>query len=457
MLEQILILSRVQFAGTAAFHILFPMMSIGLSLYLFIMECLWLYTKKETYYRQLRFWMKIFVLSFAVGVATGFPMAFQFGTNWSGFATTAGSFFGNLIGFETTIAFTMETAFLGIFIFGWNRVPKLVHLASNFLVLFAASLSAFWIIAANSWMQLPMGVHLQEGKVVVDNYYAAIFNPDTIITYVHMWFACVEATIFLIGGIAAWGILKHHTHDAYRDFFAKTLQYLVVLGCIVTVVQIYFGDVSGRVVAQYQPEKLAAYELHWNTNMPGEGAPLHLLAWPNSAGNGNTFEISIPNMLSILSTHSMTGPVPGLNSFAAYDRPTTAESVTVFYSFRAMFGIGILLFLLMVTSLLYLRRGMLRSERILKHTTFLNLWVWSIPFGFLAAEAGWMVREIGRQPWMIYRMLRVSESISVGLSPVVVSVVMCAIALLYLTLLAVFVYFVRKITLKGPDLTSPIH
>lgn len=457
MLEQILMLSRVQFASTAAFHIIFPMMSIGISLYLFIMESMWLYTKKDSYYRQLRFWMKIFMLSFAIGVASGFPMAFQFGTNWSGFANSAGPFFGNIIGFETTIAFTMETTFLGIFIFGWKRVPKLVHLASNFLVLFAASLSAFWIIAANSWMQLPEGVHMEAGKVIVDNYYAAIFNHDTIVSYLHMWFACVEATIFLLGGVAAWGILRHRENANFRAFFTSTLKYLTVVALVVTTLQFYIGDVSGQTVARFQPEKLAAYELHWNTNLPGEGAALHLLAWPNSTGDGNAFEVSIPNLLSILSTRTMTGTVPGLNTFAASDRPTIAESVTVFYSFRVMFAIGILLFLLMAVSLYYLYRGKLVPDQILSHTNFLYAWVWSIPLGFIAAEAGWMVREIGRQPWMIYHMLRVSESASVGLNALVVGVVLCAVVILYLALLSIFVFFVRKITLKGPDLTSSIH
>ena len=457
MLEQILTLSRIQFAGTAIFHIIFPMMSIGMSLYLFIMECLWLYTKKEMYYRQLRFWMKIFVLSFALGVASGFPMAFQFGTNWSGFANSAGSFFGNIIGFETTVAFTLEATFLGILLFGWKRVPKVIHLLSNFIVLFAASLSAFWIMAANSWMQVPQGVHMEVGKIIVDDYFKALFNGDTLVSYAHMWLACVESSMFLLGGIAAWGILKHRTHTDAKEFFVKTLKYVTFIALVAASLQLHFGDMSGRKVAQFQKEKLAAYELHWNINAPGEGAPLHLLAWPNRANNGNAFEISIPYLLSILTTHTLTGPVPGLNSFAVQNRPTAAEAVTAFYAFRVMVALGIFLFFLVAVSLYYLYKGKLTASHILSHTTFLRMWIWSIPLGFIAAETGWMVREIGRQPWMIYHMLRVEDSISVGLNPLVVGIVLCAVVALYLVLFGILVHFIRKITLKGPDLTSHIH
>jgi cytochrome d ubiquinol oxidase subunit I len=384
-------------------------------------------------------------------------MAFQFGTNWSGFADSAGPFFGNIIGFETTVAFTLEASFLGILLFGWDRVHKYVHLTANFLVLFGASLSAFWITAANSWMQNPVGVHMDAGKVVVDTYFTALFNGDTVITYLHMWLACIETTLFLMGGLAAWGIFRHKEKSAHRDFFASTLKYLTVLGIVVTAAQLHVGDSSGRAVTRLQPEKLAAYELHWNTNAPGVGAPLHLLAWPNSRGDGNAFEVSVPNLLSILSAHSTTGTVQGLNSFAQEDRPTAVEAVTVFYSFRVMVAIGTFLFLLMIASIYLLWKKQLRGETMLKHSFFLKAWIWSIPLGFIASEAGWMVREIGRQPWMIYHMLRVSESISVGLNPLIVGGVMGAIVLLYLALLGIFIYFVRKTLIKGPDLTSPIN
>jgi cytochrome d ubiquinol oxidase subunit I len=433
------------------------MMSIGIAFYLFIMEVLWVYTKKDLYYRQLRFWLKIFVFSFSFGVASGFPMAFQFGTNWSGFANSAGSFFGNIIGFETTVAFTLEATFLGILIFGWNKVPKLAHLLANFLVLFGASLSAFWILAANSWMQVPDGVHMEAGKVIVDNYFSALFNRDILITYLHKWFACIETSIFLMGGISAWAIMRHKGNQAYKEFFLHTLKFLIILAVVVTPLEAMFGDISGVTVAKLQPEKVASYELHWDTNREGEGAPLHLLAWPNKEGNGNAFSISIPYGLSLLTTHSLHGVVPGLNSFPQSERPTKTEAVLTFYAFRVMVAIGLLLMLLMLVSILYWKQGKLNKDRILSHRTFLYVWVASIPLGFIAAEAGWMVREIGRQPWMIYHMLKVSDSLSVGLNQTVVGILLYAIVALYVTLLCLLAYFIRKTVIKGPDLTSTIH
>ncbi len=455
-MDNILALSRIQFANTAAFHILFPMMSIGIAFYLFIMEAMWLYTKNESYYRQLRFWLKIFILSFGFGVASGFPMAFQFGTNWSIFAHSAGSFFGNIIGFETTVAFTLESTFLGILIFGWNKVPKLVHLAANFLVLFGASLSAFWILAANSWMQIPTGTHMESGLIVVDDYFAALFNPDTLITFAHKWLACIETSVFLIGGLAAWAILRNQDNTQQRVFFTQTLTYMIAIAIIVTPLQLWVGDISGLKVNTYQKEKLAALELHYDTNTDGRGAPLNLIAWPNNENTGNAFSVSIPNALSLVLTHSRTGEVFGLNSFPKEDRPSRWESIMTFYSFRLMVAIGIFMFLLIVISCIFWKKGKLQADQILRHPRFLKLWVYSIPLGFIAAEAGWMVREIGRQPWIIYHTMRTSEAVSPGLQGAVVTIVLSAIVILYLVLLGLLVYFIRRTTLKGPDLESSV-
>lgn len=455
-MDSILTLSRIQFANTAAFHILFPMMSIGIAFYLFIMEAMWLYTGKESYYRQLRFWLKIFTLSFGFGVASGFPMAFQFGTNWSGFADSAGPFFGNIIGFETTVAFTLEATFLGILLFGWKRVPRWLHLLANFLVLFGASLSAFWILAANSWMQIPTGVHMEAGKVIVDDYFAALFNPDTLVTYAHKWLACIETSVFLIGGLAAWAIFKNRENEPKRAFFVETLKYMIVIALFVTPLQLWVGDTSGLTVNAYQREKLAALELHYDTNPEGVGAPLNLIAWPNKENTGNSFAIAVPNGLSYFLTHSKTGTVLGLNEFEADNKPTRMESIMVFYSFRVMVAIGIFLFALMLLALWFWKKGKLTAGEILRHPKFLYLWIFSIPMGFIAAEAGWMVREIGRQPWILYHMMRTSEGVSVGLNAIVVGAVLAAVVLLYLILLGLLAYFIRKTMLTGPDLESPV-
>lgn len=451
-----LTLSRFQFGDTAAFHIIWPLMSIGLSLFMFVMEALWLYTGKEVYYRQIRFWMKIFVLTFAIGVASGFPLSFQFGTNWAAFATAAGSFFGNILGFETTIAFTLETASLGIMIFGWQRVSRTVHFLADFGVLFGASLSGFWIVVANSWMQIPRGVVFEGGKFVVTNYMEAIFNPGAIVSFVHMWFACIEATLFMMGGIAALALLRSAHSEEARLFFTRTLTYAIGLAIVITPLQVVVGDTLGLVVAKYQPEKLAAVELHWDTNAEGVGAPWSLVALPNAEGTGNRLDIQIPNVLSILTTHTLAGQVQGLNDFPVEDRPTLLDDVLIFYSFRIMVGIGFFLMFLTALSVWYWYKKRLTPHGLTNLRWFLWLWVVSIPMGFIATEAGWMVREIGRQPWIVYHQMRVSDALSSHLESAVVGGTIIGITLIYSVLAFLFVYFTYRIVKKGPDLTSPL-
>lgn len=455
-MESVLMLSRIQFGATAAFHILFPMMSIGLALYLFIMEVMWLRTGKQEYYHQLRFWLKIFVLTFALGVASGFPMAFQFGMNWAAFSAFAGSFFGNILGFETTIAFTLETASLGILLFGWKYVSRTVHLIANFLVFFAASLSAFWIIAANSWMQTPTGVHVEGGKIVIDNYFQAIFNPGTITTYTHTLFAAIISTLFLVAGVAAWALLKSEKTSQRATFFLNSFKYAIAILLIAAPLQVVVGDLLGVVVSKYQPAKFAAMELHWNTNAPGEGAPWSVVAIPNAENTGNAFEVSIPNALSLITTKSLTGEIKGLNEFAPEERTTRMETILTYYSTRLMILIGFFMVLMALIALWYWRKGKLTTEVITSNPTFLKFWVYMIPLGLIAVELGWMAREIGRQPWMIYGLLRVSDSLSSGLQAYILITVITAIVAIYVALLVVGIYFIRRIVEKGPDFNQTI-
>jgi cytochrome d ubiquinol oxidase subunit I len=451
----VLTLSRIQFGDTAAFHILWPMMSIGIGLYMVVMEGMWLYTKDESYYRQLRFWIKIFVLTFAVGTASGLPLSFEFGTNWSQFSQASGDFMGNILGFETTIAFALESAFLAILIFGWKRVHPLMHFFANCMVFVGAALSAFWIMVANSWMQVPHGVTVEDGKILVTNYKEAIFNPDSIVSFFHMMGACIEASLFLIGGIAAWKLLSKNSQPV-NEFFRRALIYSFVIAIIVTPLQMVIGDVSGLVIERFQPEKLAALELNWNTNAPGQGASWNIVALPNSTNDGNAFAISVPNGLSYITKHSSTGTVQGLNSFPVGDRPTAVEAALTFYGFRVMVGIGVLLFALALWSMFLWWRGELILERISRHRAWLWCWVLSIPLGFIATEAGWMVREIGRQPWTVYHLMRTAESVSVGLIPSEVAITTALITLMYIVFSVVFVYLVYRMVHKGPDLTSPL-
>lgn len=455
-MELVLLLSRIQFAGTIAFHILFPMMSIGLALYLFVMEIMWLKTGENKYYHQLRFWLKIFTLTFAIGVATGIPMAFQFGMNWAAFATTAGSFFGNLIGFETTIAFTLETASLGILLFGWKYVPKAVHLIANGLVLFGTSLSGFWILAANSWMQVPTGVHIENGRVIVDHYAQAIFNPSTIPSYTHTLFAAIISTLFLIAGLSAWAILKKDRTQEQIQFFINSLKYAIAIMLVAAPLQVIVGDMLGIVVLKYQPAKFAAMELHYDTNKNGQGAPWSLVAFPNAQNNGNAFEVSIPDGLSLIATKSFTGEIKGLNDFPLEDRPSRIEATLAYYASRTMFLIGFAMVAIALVGVWYWSKGKLTVESIGAHPKFLRFFVWMIPLGFIATEAGWMAREIGRQPWMIYGMLRTSDSLSSNLNSYIIIFLIVAISIIYITLFSIFVHFVRRITKNGPDLNTTL-
>jgi len=462
----VLTFSRLQFGDTAAFHILWPVMSIGLSLYMVVMEALWLKTKKESYYRQLKFWTKIFILTFAIGTASGFPLEFEFGTNWAKFSTSAGDFFGNILGFESTVAFALEAAFLGIFVFGWNKVNKGVHFFANLMIFVGATLSAFWIMAANSWMQVPIGVTLENGKLIVTDYLVAIFNPDTVVSFMHMWVACIESTLFMMTGICAIVLLRRpnplssnvsleHQKEV-REFFLTTFKYCLALAVIITPLQIGLGDMSGFTIAKFQPAKLAATELHWDTNAPGKGAEWALVAWPNASNNGNSFQITVPNVLSLLTTHTLTGTVPGLNDFPVADRPTLIDDTLVFYSFRVMVGIGMVLFLLMLLGGFYWWSKRLTVERVGKDRLFWWLYVLALPFGFIATEAGWMVREIGRQPWVVYHLLRTSDGLSPGLNAGAVATTTGIFSAIYLLFSVLFVWFTYKIIKKGPDLISPV-
>lgn len=452
----VLTLSRVQFGDTAAFHILWPLMSIGFSLFLVVMEACWLYTKDERYYRQLRFWVKIFVLTFAVGVASGFPLSFQFGTNWASFADAAGSFFGNILGFETTIAFTLETASLGIFLFGWKKVSKTVHFVSGLLILVGASLSAFWIVVANSWMQMPRGVYYDGAKIIVTNYWIAIFNTEAIISFVHMWIACIVSTMFLISGISAIVLVSKKADEARKAFFLTSLRFAITISVILMPIQMVVGDMFGPQIAENQPAKLAAYELHWETNKPGEGAPLNLFAYPAPEGGKNSIEVTVPNGLSALVTRTKTGEVKGLNDFPFGDRPTPTEALLTFIAFRVMVGSGILMFVLSLWGLALLLRRKLTLDYVTHHKWFLRATVAAIPLGFLATEMGWMVREIGRQPWVIYNMMRVGDALSHGLAGPVITTAIVGLTVLYAGCAFFFVYFVTKIIKQGPDLTSPL-
>ena len=307
-LPDYILLSRLQFAFTAMFHILWPVLTVGLSIYLVAMEALWLKTGRDFYSRQARYWMRLFLLNVAVGVVTGIPLEFQFGTNWTHFAMAGGDIFGHLLGFEAAMAFMLEATFLGIMAFGWQRVPQAMHLFATAMVALGASLSAFWIMVANSWMQTPTGGIFVNGAFILKDQFAAIFNPDAYWAVSHMWFACLEISLFVVGGISAWYLRRGRK----VDFFLASFKMMLAAAVVITPLQIFLGDGSGQSILKSQPEKLAAIEAHWQTNPPGQGAGWKVFALPDQEAQKNKWQIEIPYALSLITTHSLHGTVRGL-------------------------------------------------------------------------------------------------------------------------------------------------
>ncbi len=441
-----LLLARLQFAVTTVLHIIWPVFTIGLSLFIVFLEALWLKTGDVAWYHHARFWTRLFLVNFGVGVVTGLPLEFQFGTNWAPFSAAAGDFLGNVLGFEGAMAFMLEAGFLGIMVFGWNRVAPAMHLFATAMVAAGASFSAFWIMTANAWMQTPAGGGLVNGKFVVDSYYQAIFNPNMPWAVSHMWFACLETTLFVVGGISAWYILR----GEHREFFLKTFRLALFAAILVAPLQVFLGDSSGLNVFEHQPAKGAAIEGHWETNPPGRPASWALLAWPDKAAQDNAWSIEIPYALSLIATHSLDGQVTGLRDFAPADQPPALP--LLFYSFRIMVAIGFWFVFLMAWGVWAWRKGHLSPERVATQRALMTAWMLSIPLGYAAVECGWVVREVGRQPWIIYGLLRTAQ----GVSPLPAGTVassLVAYTVVYILLLLTFVIFARRILFQGPDLS----
>ena len=440
------LLSRLQFALTAMFHILWPVATIGISIFLVFLEARWLVTGKEVYYSHARFWGRLFFLNLAVGVVTGIPMEFQFGTNWSFFSRAGGDFFGHMLGYEAAMAFMLEAGFIGIMMFGWKRVPSTLHLFATSMVALGASLSAFWIMVANSWMQTPAGGYFDKGKFVVTNHLQAIFNPDMVWSVPHMWVAALEISVFIVGGLSAWYLYK----KKYTGFFLASFKWAVIAAILITPLQIWLGDGSGRGAYEYDPTKLAALEAHWHTNSPGQGAPFSVLAWPDPERQDNRWSVEIPNLLSILTTHTLTGRIQGLTEFPRKDQPPVAVT---YYAFRIMVAIGMALFLLMLWTIWVWRKGGLDAARVASQKWLLRAWMAALPLSYLAMETGWITREVGRQPWVIHGLMRTGESASL-IPAGTVAASLAAFALVYTFLAILFFFFAWRILTRGPDLPS---
>ncbi|MDE2196443.1 MAG: cytochrome ubiquinol oxidase subunit I [Gammaproteobacteria bacterium] len=446
-MPDVLALARAQFALTAMFHIIWPVLTIGLSLFLVVTEALWIKTRDPDYYRHARFWSKLFILNFGVGVVTGVPLEFEFGANWAPFSAAMGDFFGNILGFEGAMAFMLEAGFLGIMLFGWRRVAPKIHLFATCMVAAGASMSAFWIIVANSWMQTPAGGVMQNGRFVVQSYFDAMFNPAALWGVGHMWFACLETSLLVIGGLSAWYIYR----GRHTAFFLKSFKIAVAAAILVAPLQIFLGDGSGTTVFKYQPAKGAAIEGFWHTNPPGVAAPWAIVAWPDKARQRNDWAIEIPGVLSLLATHSLTGQVQGLADIPRQDQPPALP--LLFYTFRLMVAIGFFVFGLMLWSVWLWRRGALTPGEVERHRWWLRAWIFAVPLGYIAVEAGWIVREVGRQPWVVHGIMRTEQAVS-SLAPGTVLASLLGYVVLYTLLVIAFLTFARHVLRQGPDIKA---
>jgi len=435
------LLSRIQFGFTITFHIVFPALSIGLAAFLLALEIVWLRTEDLRYWLLLRFWTTIFALCFGMGVVSGLVLAYQFGTNWSGLMARAGQIMGPLLTYETMTAFFLEASFLGILLFGWRRVSPAMHCFSTAMVALGTCISAFWIMASNSWMQTPAGFAIRNGILEPVDWLAIIFNPSFPARYAHMLAAALLATAFFVAGVAAWYLL----HGRFVDMARPLLKLAILMIVPLAPLQAVIGDRVGLKIGEYQPAKLAAIEAQWDTSV----MPLRLVAWPDQRTERNLFEIAIPKLGNLIDEHSLSKPVRGLKEFPPNERPAVA---VVFWSFRVMVAIGLLMMAVAVVAALLWWRGRLYDQR-----AFLGLLVCSAPAGFIAIVAGWYTAEIGRQPYVVYGVLRTVEVVA----PVSVQEVTASLALFVVVYFAVFgsgVWYILQAIRTGPvDVALPEH
>lgn len=427
-------LARIQFAFTVTFHIIFPSFSIGLAAFIATLLVRWRMTGEERFHRLARFWTKIFAVSFAMGVVSGIVLSYQFGTNWSKFSEVAGNIVGPLIGYEVLTAFFLEATFLGIMLFGWNRVPPGLHVTSAVLVAAGTSMSAFWILAANSWMQTPAGHEMINGIAHPVDWVKIIFNPSFPYRFAHMFTAAYLTTSLVVLAVGARYLLAGRYVEDAKTMMRMGLGMVAILAPL----QLFIGDAHGLNTAEHQPAKVAAMEAHWDGSKP---ADLILFAWPDQTAETNHFEISIPNLASLIITHDTQGLFKGLKDFKPEDRPNV---LWVFFAFRVMVGIGLLMIGIGLVGAFLWARG-----RLFETNWYLKPVVYSWPLGFIAIVAGWWVTETGRQPWLVHGVLRTLDAAS----PVAAGAVFTTLFLFVVVYSMVFsmgILYINRLIEKGP-------
>lgn len=443
MLESLdaVLLARIQFAFTISFHIILPAFTIGLASYLAVLEALYLRTGRTLYMDVFNFWVKIFAVAFALGVVSGIVMSYQFGTNWSVFSDLAGPVIGPLMGYEVLTAFFLEAGFLGVMLFGRRRVGPRLHFVATLMVALGTLASAFWILSVNSWMQTPAGHVINEaGQFEPDDWLRIIFNPSFPYRLVHMVLAAYLTTAFVVGAVGAWHLLRDHGNERARLMFSMAMW----MALLVAPLQLVAGDLHGLNTFRHQPVKVAAMEGHFETYV--DGAPLVLIGFPDEENAVTRGWLEIPMLGSLILTHQWDGEVRGLKEWPREEWPPVA---IVFWSFRVMVGIGVLMILMGLASAWMRLRGTLYS-----HPLFLRAGVAMGPAGFIAVLAGWITTEVGRQPWMVYGLLRTADSVS-PVDAVGVAASLAAFVLVYFIVFGAGLWYILVLMRKPPVETEP--
>jgi cytochrome d ubiquinol oxidase subunit I len=433
-------LARLQFAFTISFHIIFPAFTIGLASYLAVLEALWIATGRDTYMAVFNFWKKIFAIAFGMGVVSGIVLSYQFGTNWSVFSDKTGPILGPLMGYEVLTAFFLEAGFLGVMLFGMDRVGRGLHLFATVMVALGTLLSAFWILAANSWMHTPAGHAMNEaGQFVPQDWLQIIFNPSFPYRLVHMTLAAYLTTAFVVGGIGAFHLLRDRYNEPARVMFSMAMW----MAAFVAPLQIVVGDLHGLNTFEHQPAKIAAMEGHFETQ---SGAPFYLFGLPDMVAEKTRYAVAIPKLGSLLLTHDANGTVQGLKEWPPADRP---NAPLIFWSFRLMVGIGFLMAALGLLSLWHRWRATLYTSRLLHWMALVMA-----PSGFIAVLAGWTTTESGRQPYTVYGLLRTSESVS-PVDALAIGSSLIAFVLVYLAVFGAGTVYMLRLMTKRPQRFEP--
>lgn len=434
----VLTLSRLQFAVTSIFHFIFVPLTLGLSILTAYMETRYVMTGDATYLRMTKFWGKLFLINFALGVVTGITMEFQFGMNWAEYSKYVGDIFGAPLAIEATVAFFLESVFIGLWIFGWDKVSKKVHALSIWIVALATNLSALWILLANGWMQHPVGYVLRNGRAEMVDFAALLTNPYGLLKFVHTVLSGYMVAAFFVMGIAAYHLLKGNQ----IDFFKRSFKIGATFGMVASLLIFLSGDYSSAVVAETQPAKFAAMESIWETK---QGVGMNLLLIPNEKGECNELErFCIPNVLSILAFHSANAEIKGLKEFPRELRPPVTPT---FLSFRLMVGLGMFMLLASVLGFFLSRWGKLEDR-----TLYLKIMLLAIPVPYLAAQLGWIAAEVGRQPWIVYGIMKTSDAVSRSISVAQVIGSLAGFTLLYGGLGVIDIYLLMKVAKKGPEI-----